>query len=84
MAACYKEVAILIPPMRGGDYDRQLAALDFAIWGAHPTVWLERIQSAALTEIMQWLYSLFIPAVLLVAALLWRRRRLRSSGTTRF
>ena len=24
---------------------------------------------------MQWLYSLFIPAVLLVAALLWRRRR---------
>ena len=61
--------------MRGSDYDRELAALDFAIWGAHPTVWLERIQSAALTEVMQGLYSLFIPAVLLVAFLLWRRRR---------
>ena len=74
VAALYKEAAILIPAMRGGDYDRQLAAIDFAIWGAHPTVWLERIQSAALTEIMQGLYSLFVPAVLLVAFLLWRRR----------
>ncbi len=76
VAACYKEAAILIPAVRAGaDYDRQLAVLDFAIWGAHPTVWLERIQSAALTEIMQALYSLFVPAVLLVAFLLWRRRR---------
>ncbi len=75
VAACYKEAAILIPAVRGGDYDSQLAALDFAIWGAHPTVWLERVQSAALTEIMQALYSLFVPAVLLVAFLLWRQRR---------
>lgn len=74
VACCYKEMAILIPRIRTG-LDRQLAALDFAIWHANPTVWLERIQSPALTEAVQWLYSLFIPAVLLIAALLWRQRR---------
>ena len=44
-------------------------------WGAHPTVWLERIHSPVLTEFLQVVYALFIPAVLLVPLLFWRRRR---------
>ena len=75
VAACYKEMSVLIPAVRGTGMDRQLADLDQAIWGVHPTVWLERIQSPLLTELVQILYSLFIPAVLLVAAVLWSRRR---------
>ena len=76
VACCYREMSILIPPIRGGGMDRQVADLDFAIWGANPTVWLERVQSPVLTEALQWLYSLFVPAVLVIAFLLWRRRRL--------
>jgi hypothetical protein len=44
--------------------------LDFALWGVHPTVWLERVQTTALTEFLQITYSLFIPALLLVAVVL--------------
>ncbi|MGO9011171.1 MAG: phosphatase PAP2 family protein [Bryobacteraceae bacterium] len=75
VAACYKEMALLIPVIRHSDSDRWLAGLDFRFWGAHPTIWLERIYNPALTEYLQTVYTLFVPAVLLVAFLLWRGRR---------
>jgi membrane-associated phospholipid phosphatase len=77
VASCYKEMAVLIPAVRSWDADRWLANLDYRIWGAHPTVWLERIQTPALTEFLQLAYTLFVPAVMLVPALLWIRRRYR-------
>jgi membrane-associated phospholipid phosphatase len=75
VAACYKEMALFIPAVRGTDADQWLADLDFRIWHAHPTVWLERVYSPGLTELLQIVYTLFVPVVLLVAFLLWRRRR---------
>ncbi len=75
VASCYKEMAILIPPIRGAGMDRQLANWDYRIWGVHPTVWLERWQVPALTEFLQIIYSIFVPMVLLVAYLIWKQRR---------
>jgi membrane-associated phospholipid phosphatase len=75
VAACYKEMALFIPVIRGWDADQALARLDFRFWGANPTVWLERIQSRGLTEFLQIVYTLFVPAVLLVAYLLWKQGR---------
>lgn len=75
VASCYKEMAILIPPIRGTDLDVQMASLDYRIWGVHPTLWLERWQTPALTEFLQIVYSLFVPMVLLIAYLIWRQRR---------
>jgi membrane-associated phospholipid phosphatase len=69
----YKEMALLIPAVRHNDSDRWLASLDFRFWHANPCVWLERIQSPALTEFEEIAYALFIPAVILVAVLLWRK-----------
>jgi len=74
VASCYKEMALFIPAVRGTDADRALADLDYRIWGANPTVWLERIHHPVFTEFLQAVYTLFIPAVLYVAWLLWRRR----------
>ena len=71
----YKEMAVLIQPIRHTDSDQWLADLDFRIWHANPTVWLERIYSPVLTEYLQVAYTLFIPAVLFVAFLLWRKRK---------
>lgn len=71
----YKEMAILIPAVRSAVADQRLADLDFSIWHANPTVWLERIQTPALTDFLQSVYTLFVPAVVLVPWLLWRRRR---------
>jgi len=75
VAACYKEMSILIPAIRSTNSDQWLADLDFAFWGAHPTVWLERVASPWLTEAIQICYSLFVPAVLLIPYLIWKRRR---------
>jgi membrane-associated phospholipid phosphatase len=77
VASCYKEMAQLVPAVRHTDYDRWLADLDFRIWHVHPTVWLERIQTPAFTELLQVAYTLFVPAVLFVAFLTWRQRRFR-------
>ena len=76
VAACYREMAILIPAIRRTDADQWLANLDYRLWHANPTVWLERIQAPFLTEFLQVVYSLFVPAVLWVAWLLWRRKQL--------
>ncbi len=73
----YKEMALLISAIRHTDADQWLANLDLRIWGVHPTVWLERIQSPPLTEFLQIVYTLFVPAVLLIACVLWWRRRYR-------
>lgn len=75
VGSCYKEMAILIPAIRGTAADQWLADLDFSIWHANPTVWLERIQTPALTDFLQLVYTLFVPAVLLIPWLLWRKRR---------
>jgi len=77
VASCYKEMALFIPAIRGVDYDRALANLDYRIWGANPTVWLERWNTPGLTEFLQVVYTLFIPAVLLVAWELWRRHQFK-------
>lgn len=74
VASCYREMSILIPAIRRTYADQGLANLDYAIWHANPTVWLERIQVPPLTEFLQIVYSLFIPAVLFVALRLWMRR----------
>ena len=67
VASCYKEMAFFIRGVRTTDADQWLADADFRIWGAHPSVWLERIHTPALTEFLQWVYTLFVPAVLIVA-----------------
>src|ERR1700722_11755921 len=38
VAYCYREMSILIRALRTGDADAALARLDFAVWGANPTV----------------------------------------------
>lgn len=75
VACCYKEMALLIPAVWRSNADQWLADLDYRLWSANPTVWLERVHTPALTEFLQIVYTLFIPAVLFIAAMLWRRGR---------
>jgi membrane-associated phospholipid phosphatase len=75
VASCYKVVALLIPPIRGVQYDAEMARLDLTLWGANPTVWLERLYAPWFTELLQIAYSLFVPAVLMVAVVLWWKHR---------
>ncbi|MCE5309086.1 MAG: phosphatase PAP2 family protein [Acidobacteriales bacterium] len=74
VAACYREMSVLIRSIRGTDYDAAMAHMDILLWGTHPMVLLSGIQSPWLTEALQLAYSLFIPAVLLACPLLWKKR----------
>ena len=76
VAASYKEMNILIPGIRRGTADAALARIDYAVLHVHPTVWIERLHHPLLTEYLQIVYSFFIPALLLVALIIWRRRRM--------
>jgi membrane-associated phospholipid phosphatase len=75
VAWCFREMTMLIPALRIADRDAELARIDYRFWGVNPTVWLERFTTPILTEYLQVVYTLFVPAVLLIAALLWRQRR---------
>ena len=75
VAWCYREMAVLMPGIRGKEMDAELARLDYHFWGTNPTVWLERIYNPWLTEYLQIVYTLFVPMVLWIAFLLWRERR---------
>src|SRR5262249_449532 len=72
---CYREMSLLIPAARVTSADSALARLDFAIWGANPTVWLERLSSPLLAETLEIVYSGFVPCVLIVALILWIQKR---------
>jgi membrane-associated phospholipid phosphatase len=75
VAFSFREMDILVPAVRHKSLDLWLARLDYALWGTNPTVWLERVQSRVLTEYLQLVYTLFVPAVLWVAFLLWKQRK---------
>jgi membrane-associated phospholipid phosphatase len=71
---CYKEMGSLIPALGRPSADAALAHIDFAFWGANPTVWLERFNSPLLAEALEMVYSGFVPVILLVAAVLWIKK----------
>jgi len=71
----YKETALVINGLRRTDLDWMIARLDREIWKTYPTIWLERIQSPGLTEILQLVYGLFIPSVILVAFVYWHKKQ---------
>jgi membrane-associated phospholipid phosphatase len=75
VASCYKEMALLVPAVRRSNLDQWLADLDYSFWHVNPTVWLERIQTPSVTEFLQVVYTLFVPAVLLIPFLIWRKGR---------
>jgi membrane-associated phospholipid phosphatase len=72
---CYKEMGTLIPSLGRPEADAALARIDLAFWGANPTVWLERFNSPLLAEALEIVYAGFVPAVLMVAVLLWLQKR---------
>lgn len=75
IAACYREMSLLIRALRGIDYDTAMAHWDIVLCGARPAVLLSGIQTPWLTEALQVIYSLFLPALVIGAVLLATRRQ---------
>jgi membrane-associated phospholipid phosphatase len=68
---CYKEVPYLVSALRLPPADITLANWDSRMWNVDPVFWLSSLQTPPLVELLQIVYSLFIPGVLGLAILLW-------------
>jgi membrane-associated phospholipid phosphatase len=70
----YKELTYLIPRIQPRDFDSELAAIDYHLFGVNPTVWLERFTWPFLTEVLQLTYSTYYLLPVILGAVLWRKR----------
>lgn len=71
----FKELYLMIKPMRGIDYDHYLIQIDRWIFGFDPTVELHKISSPVLTEFLQIIYATFyfLPMILTVNLVLKKK-----------
>lgn len=71
----FKEIYLMIKPMRGIDYDDVLIQIDRWMFGFDPTVALHSISSPALTELLQIVYATFyfLPILLVVGFLMQKK-----------
>jgi membrane-associated phospholipid phosphatase len=69
----FKELEYLVPRLHARDFDWQLAAIDYRIFGAHPTIWLERLHLPLLTEIFQIVYATYYFYPVILGVVLWRK-----------
>jgi membrane-associated phospholipid phosphatase len=74
----FRELEYLVHPIHPVDIDPQLIAIDLAIFGVHPTVWLEQVTFPWLTEYLQLAYISYYFIPFIVAAPLYRQRQLRA------
>lgn len=65
----------VIPWVRPALLDPHLIRIDFALFGVHPTVWMERFIRPWLTTVLQFAYISYYPMAIILAAVLVRRRR---------
>lgn len=66
VALVFDSLGALIAGFHRESFDPQLIAIDRAIFGVHPTVWLERLVHPRLTDLLQLAYTsyYFIPLAL--------------------
>ncbi len=65
----FDSFADLLPWVSPVEQDPWLIQLDLALFGVHPTVWLERFIHPVLTELLTWAYTsyYFLPIILALA-----------------
>ncbi|MGD9489811.1 MAG: phosphatase PAP2 family protein [Calditrichaceae bacterium] len=63
----FSELHYLVHNVNPTDFDDLLIRIDYNLFGAHPTIWMEKITNPLLTEYLQLVYSTFyfLPLVLL-------------------
>lgn len=53
----FNSLGPLIAGIHATTFDARLIAIDHALFGVHPTVWLERLATPLLTSLLQFAYS---------------------------
>jgi membrane-associated phospholipid phosphatase len=69
----FEEIGHLVHALHPGWFDAALIRFDYALFGAHPTVWLEQLSNYWLNEYMQLAYTTYLVLIPGLAAYLWWR-----------
>jgi len=72
----FEEIQVLVHGLRPGWSDAWLIRADYALFGAHPTVWIEQFAGYWLTEYLQLAYTSYFALTIGVAVFLRRRHGL--------
>ena len=71
----FNSLGDIIPALRLHYYDDLLIKIDYLLFGIHPTVWMERFNSALLTAVLQIAYISYYFIPIALAIVLLRRSR---------
>jgi membrane-associated phospholipid phosphatase len=76
VAMIFNSLGDIIPFIRQRYYDDALIRIDYTLFAAHPTVWMERFNNALLTALLQVAYiSYYFMPIALGTSLFLRNRR---------
>lgn len=67
----FEEIGLIVHAIHPGWFDRYLIDADLALFGVHPTVWIERFNGYWMTEYMQLAYTSYYLLTIGFAARLW-------------
>jgi membrane-associated phospholipid phosphatase len=73
ITATFKELTYLVPRIHPRDFDWELAAIDYRMYGVHPTVWMERLSFPLITEVLQMIYASYYFLPVILGLVLWRK-----------
>ncbi|MDX2033107.1 MAG: phosphatase PAP2 family protein [Blastocatellia bacterium] len=72
----FEEIGLIVHAIFPGWFDAHLIRADYALFGVHPTVWIEQFSNYWLNEYMQLVYtSYFLLTIGLATHLWWKGRR---------
>ena len=74
----FEELHYLVHLVFPGWFDSWLIRFDYALFGAHPTVWLEQFASPGRNDLMQLAYMTYYLFPIVLGGVLYRRRELRA------
>ncbi len=69
----FEEIGLTVHAIFPGWFDDYLIEADFALFGVHPTVWIEQFSSYWVNEYMQLVYTSYFLLTIVFGAYLWAR-----------
>ncbi len=74
MFVIFETFFMILPYFNSHDYDRELAQMDFSLFGVYPTVWIEQWVRPWLTDLLYLTYFIYYPFPLFILVYLYRKK----------
>ncbi|MAT39980.1 MAG: hypothetical protein CL946_10295 [Ectothiorhodospiraceae bacterium] len=78
----FKQMYYIVPAINPNDLDHSLIAIDYWLFGVHPTRWIYQFSHPVITELLQIAYGLFYLLPLLLIIDLYKKKRYQAFKLT--